>query len=133
MFTFLQSEVLTKLGTVSNIIQLLGHGAVNSFKGQAWHAILIRPFGRLLATADTARLYKQAAFDIATAIGGSFARGIRHQDGSPFNMVVCQDRVSLTDWSAGRVSCHVACSALEAQCMMIADRPLHCIVAYMLK
>ncbi|DBA76250.1 TPA: hypothetical protein ACH3X1_009970 [Trebouxia sp. C0004] len=99
-----ESEVLKELGTVSNTVQLLGHGAVKSFKGQAWHAILIRPFGRLLATADTARLYKQAAFDIAAAIGGSFARGIRHQDISPFNMGVYQDRVFLTDWSAGRVS-----------------------------
>ncbi|KAL0037639.1 hypothetical protein WJX77_005828 [Trebouxia sp. C0004] len=43
-----ESEVLKELGTVSNFVQLLGHGAVESFKGQAWHAILIRPFGRLL-------------------------------------------------------------------------------------
>lgn len=73
---------------MSNTVQLLGHGAVKSFKGQVWHAVLVRPFGRLLATADTARVYKQAALDIAAAIGGNFAGGIRHQDVSPFNMVV---------------------------------------------
>lgn len=133
MFILLQTEVLKELGTVSNIVQLSGHGVVNSFKGQAWHAILIRPFGRLLATADTAPLYKQAAVDIAAAIGGSSAMGIRHQDVSPFNMVVYQDRVFLTDWSAGRVSCYVASIALHVQCMMIADSPLHCIAAYILK
>ena len=129
----MQSEVLKELGTLSNIVQLMGHGVVESFKGQAWHAILIRPFGRLLATADTARLFKQATFDIAAAIGGSFARGIRHQDVSPFNMVVYQDGVFLTDWSAGRVSCHVASIALHVPCVMIAYSPLHCIVAYILK
>ena len=70
---------------------------------------------------------QKAAFDIAAAIGGSFARGIRHQDISPFNTVVYQNRVFLTDWSAGRVSCHVASIALDVQCRMIADSPLHCI------
>ena len=59
---------------MSNIIQLLGHGVVKGFKDQAWHTILVRPFGRLLVTADTARMYKQAAFDIAAAIGGSLLR-----------------------------------------------------------
>ncbi len=51
-------------------------------------------------------MYKQAAFDIAVAIEGSFAKGIRHQDILPFNMVVY--RVLLTDWSAGKVSHSVA-------------------------
>lgn len=49
-------------------------------------------------------MYKQAAFDIAAAIQGSFAKGIRHQDISPFNIIVYQDRAFLTDWSAGKVS-----------------------------
>ena len=49
-------------------------------------------------------LYKQAAFDIAAAIGGSFAKGICHQDVSPFNMILYKNRVFLTDWSAGKVS-----------------------------
>ncbi len=77
-----------------------------TFKGQDWHAILIRPYNRLLATADPGHMYKQAAFDIAVAIEGSFAKGIRHQDILPFNMVVY--RVLLTDWSAGKVSHSVA-------------------------
>ena len=90
--------------------QLLGHGMVTEFKGQAWHAILVRPFGRLLFSADNAGMYKQAAFDIAAAIQGSFAKGIRHQDISPFNIIVYQDRAFLTDWSAGKVSSVVASS-----------------------
>ena len=79
MLRLLPTKVLQELGTVSNVIQLLGHGVVKGFKDQAWHTILVRPFGRLLGTADTARMYKQAAFDIAAATGGSFAKGIRHQ------------------------------------------------------
>ena len=104
----LQSKILEALGAVSNVVQLLGEAGIMRFKHQECHAILVRPFGRFLATAETARLYKQAAFDIAAAIEGSFAKNIRHQDVSPFNLVVHQDRVFLTDWSAGRVSHPVA-------------------------
>ncbi len=83
-----------------------------SFKGLDWHAIFIRPYGRLLATADPVCLYKQAAFDIAAALEGSFAKGIWHQDISPFNMIVYRDRVLLTDWSAGKVSHSLASIAV---------------------
>lgn len=100
----LQAEVLETLGAVSNVVQLLGEASVIRFKNQDWHAVLIRPFGRLLATTDTVRLYKQAAYDIAAAIKDSFARNVRHQDISPYNMVLHEDRMFLTDWSAGKVS-----------------------------
>lgn len=98
-----ETNILESLGAVSNVVQLLGKANIIRFKQQDWHAILVRPFGRSLAITDTARLHKQAAFDIAAAVKGSFAKNIRHQDISPFNMVVYQDRVFLTDWSAGRV------------------------------
>ena len=103
LLAVLQSQILQELGPTSNGVQLVGHQLVN-FKGQDWQAVLIRPYGRLLATTDPVHLYKQAAFDIAAAIGGSFAKGIRHQDVSPFNMIVYKNRVFLTDWSAGKVS-----------------------------
>ena len=73
-----------------------------TFKGQDWHATLVRPYGRLLATADPVHKYKQAAFDIAAPIENSFAKGIRHQDISPFSMVFYN--VFLIDWSAGKES-----------------------------
>ena len=116
----LQTKVLQELGTVNNVVQLLGHGMVPSFEGQAWHAVLLRPFGKLLSTEGPAHMYKQAAFDIATAIGGSFAKHIRHQDISPYNMVVYKERVFLTDWSAGRVShlvISIAHAILTARCL----------------
>ena len=122
----MQTEILRALGGVSNVVQLSGHDMVTGFKGQAWHAILVRPFGRLLVSADSASMYKQAAFDIAAAIQGSFAKGIRHQDISPFNMVVYRDRVFLTDWSAGKVNPVVASIVVHVQCMLIADIALQC-------
>ena len=91
---------------------MLGH-VVKGFKDQAWHTILVRPFGRLLATADTARMYKQAAFDIAAATGGSFAKGIRHQDVSPFSIVVYQDR--LVSWQGG-LFCGQHCTSIYDGC-----------------
>lgn len=100
----LQTRVLTELGKVSHVVQLLGHERISGFQNHTWHAILIAPYGRLLDATDTVRMYKQATFDIAAAIKGSFAKGIWHQDVSLFNMVVYQCRVSLTDWSAGRVT-----------------------------
>ena len=123
---WLQTKVLKELGGVSNVVQLLEHGIVTGFKDQAWHAILVRPFGRLLVSADSASMYKQAAFDIAAAIQGSFAKGIRHQDISPFNMVVYRDRVFLTDWSAAKVSSVVVSIAVHVKCVLIADIALHC-------
>ena len=93
---WLQTKVLKELGGVSNVVQLLEHGIVTGFKDQAWHAILVRPFGRLLVSADSASMYKQAAFDIAAAIQGSFAKGIRHQDISPFKYG-CVSRQSVLD------------------------------------
>ena len=118
---WLQTNVLKDFGGVSNVVQLLEHEIVTGFKDQAWHAILVRPFGRLLVSADSASMYKQAAFDIAAAIQGSFAKGIRHQDISPFNTAVYRDRVFLTDWSAGKVSSVVASIAVHVQCMLSAD------------
>lgn len=82
----LQTMVLTELGKKSaSVVQLFFRAS--SFKNRHWHAMLVKPFGKLLATRDSVGTFRQAyfrpAFDTAAAIGGSFDKGIRHQDVSP--------------------------------------------------
>ena len=92
--------MLTALGKVSNIVQSSASGRVQIFQTE-WHAIIIKPYGRLLDHGDSPKLYAQATYDVAVALQLCADRCIAHRDN---NIIVYNGRGVLCDFSATKVS-----------------------------
>ena len=69
-----------------------------------WHAIIIKPYGRLLDYSDSPKLYAQATYDVAVALQLCADRCIAHRDVTSNNIVVYNGRGVLCDFSVAKVS-----------------------------
>ena len=69
-----------------------------------WHAIIIKPYGRLLDHGDSPKLYAQATYDVAMALQLCADHSIAHRDVTSNNIIVYNGRGVLCDFSAAKVS-----------------------------
>lgn len=99
----MQENMLTALSGESNIVQSCASGRVQIFQTE-WHAIIIKPYGRLLDHGDSPKLYAQATYDVAVALQLCAERCIAHRDVTSNNIIVYNDRGVLCDFSAAKVS-----------------------------
>ncbi len=99
----MQEKMLAALRGVSNIVQTCAFGGVRMFQAE-WHAIIIKPCGRLLDQGDSPKLYAQATYDVAVALQLCADCCIAHRDVTSNNIIVYDGRGVLCDFSAAKVS-----------------------------
>ena len=96
-------DMLIALNGVSNIVQSCASGRVHIFQTE-WHAIIIKPYGRLLDYSNSPKLYAQATYDVAVALQLCADRCIAHRDVTSNNIIVYNGRGVLCDFSVAKVS-----------------------------
>ena len=99
----MRDNMLNALSGVSSTVQSCASGHVQIFQTE-WHAINIKPWGRLLDEGDSPKLYAQANYDVAVALQLCADRCIAHRDVTSSNIIVYNGRGVLCELSVAKVS-----------------------------